>query len=196
MARPGGADRPQAAGSAARRRAVGVAAVARPADGERPAALTAGPLAERLIHGVGARKAISDWTTSRSRGTKGPAVSVCRSSGRSRGSGGQDRTLTLRPGPLGQLHTLFGRGRRDVRTGARRTSGCRSVRGGLAPAFAPLHGRHAHLAVPGEGSPGQSPNTACGNSQGPACSLLDGGLLFSGRPGVTEAAKRCLASPS
>ena len=128
MARPGGADRPPPAGDPAGRRAVSMAPVTRCADSEGLAALAAGSLAERMVHDVGARGARSDWTTSRSRGTKRPTVSVCRSSGRSRGSGGPDRTLTYRPGPLRQLH-------------------------GLLPS------RHAHLPVPGEGSPGQSPNT-------------------------------------
>ena len=57
VARPGGADRAAPAGDAAGERAVGVAAVARRADTEREAARAAGSLAERLVHGVGARRA-------------------------------------------------------------------------------------------------------------------------------------------
>jgi len=52
----------------------------------------------------------------------------------------------------GRLHGLFRRGRRDVRSGARRTSGYRSVAGDFRPAFAPLHGRHAHLPRPAKGA--------------------------------------------
>ena len=111
MPRPGCADRAPPAGGPAGRRAVSMAPVTRCADGEGLAALAAGSLAEGMVHGVGARGARSDWTTSRSRGTKEPTVSVCRSSGRSRGSGGPDRTLIHRLGPLRQLHGLLGRGR-------------------------------------------------------------------------------------
>ena len=50
--------------------------------------MSAGLLAEGLVHGVGARGAVSDWTTSLNRGTTAGTGSVCRSSGRSRGSGG------------------------------------------------------------------------------------------------------------
>ena len=59
----GGPNRPAPTGRPARRRAVGMTAVTRRADGEGTAALTAGSLAEGLVHGVGARGAISDWTT-------------------------------------------------------------------------------------------------------------------------------------
>ena len=96
VARPGGAHRPQAAGRAARLRAIGVAAVAGCADGERLAAHAANPPAERSVHGVGARRAGSDWTTGRNRVTTAPTGRLCRSAGRSRGSGGPDRALTLR----------------------------------------------------------------------------------------------------
>ena len=82
---------------AAARRAVRVAAVARRTDGEQATAAAAGLLAERLVHGVGARAAISDWTASPNRGTTGPTGSVCRSSRRSRGSGGRVRALILLP---------------------------------------------------------------------------------------------------
>ena len=78
-------------GSAAR--AVGMPAVTRGADGEQAVAVSAGLLAERLVHGVRARGASSDWTASTNRGTTAPTGSVCRSSGRSRGSGGT-RALT------------------------------------------------------------------------------------------------------
>ena len=82
-------DRPQTthragAGTGA---ASGMTAVTRRADGEGTAALTAGSLSEGLVHGVGARGAISDWTTDPNRVTTARTGSVCRSSGRSRGSG-------------------------------------------------------------------------------------------------------------
>ena len=83
----GGPNRPAPTGRPARRRAVGMTAVTRRADGEGTAALTAGSLAEGLVHGVGARGAISDWTTDLNRVTTAGTGSVCRSSGRSRGSG-------------------------------------------------------------------------------------------------------------
>ena len=131
VARPGGPHRPQAAGGAARLRAVGVAAVAGRADRERPAAHAASPLAERVIHGVGARRAGSDWTTGRGRDTTAPTGRYCRSAGRSRGSGGQTG-----PSPYAYVHFnshtagLFPRigpvdhGRRDVRRdGDRRAAG-------------------------------------------------------------------------
>ena len=92
MTSVGGSNAPATTGRPARRRAVGMAAVTRRADGEKTAALATGSLAEGLVHGVGARRAISDWTTSLNRGTTAGTGSVCRSSGRSRGSGGQ-------PGP-------------------------------------------------------------------------------------------------
>ena len=67
VACPGGAHRTLPADGPAPLRAVGVAAVARRADGEGLAALAAGSLAEgRRVHGVGARGAGSDWTTGRS----------------------------------------------------------------------------------------------------------------------------------
>ena len=88
MAGVGGSDRPAATGRPAPRRAVGLAAVTRRADGEESVAVSAGLLAEGLVHGVGARGAVSDWTTSLNRGTTAGTGSVCRSSGRSRGSGG------------------------------------------------------------------------------------------------------------
>ena len=195
MARPGGAHRPHASGPAAGRRAVGVSAVARRADGEPPPALSAGPLTERLIHDVGARNAISDWTTSRSRGTKEPAGLVCRSSGRSRGSGGQDRTLTLRPGPLDAY------------------MGCSGAEDGmLEEAPAALRVAARFLAVSGLGSrrftvamrtfpyPAKgrraSRQTPRAHLQGPAYSLRDGGLVFRGQPGVTDCARQCLPRPS
>ena len=84
----GGPHRAAAAESSAPRRAVGLAAVTRRADGERAAAVSADLLAERDVHGVGARGAVSDWTTRSNRGTTAPTGSFCRSSGRSRGSGG------------------------------------------------------------------------------------------------------------
>ena len=87
MAKVGGPQRPAAAERAARRRAVRMTAVTRRADGERTPALTAGLLTERF-HGVGAREAVSDWTANPNRGTTALAASVCRSPGRSRGSGG------------------------------------------------------------------------------------------------------------
>ena len=83
----GGPNGPAPSGRPARRRAVGMTAVTRRADGEGTAALTAGSLSEGLVHGVGARGAISDWTTDLNRGTTAATGSVCRSSGRSRGSG-------------------------------------------------------------------------------------------------------------
>ena len=89
MTSVGGSNGPATTGRPARRRAVGVAAVTRRADGEGTAALATASLAEGLVHGVGARGAISDWTTSLNRGTTAGTGSVCRSSGRSRGSGGQ-----------------------------------------------------------------------------------------------------------
>ena len=46
-----------------------------------------------LVHGVGARRAISDWTPSLNRDTTGATGSVCRRARRSRGSGGT-RALT------------------------------------------------------------------------------------------------------
>ena len=86
MAGPGSSNRPATTGRPARRRAVGVAAVTRRADGEGTAAVTTGSLSEGLVHGVGARGAVSDWTTSVNRGTTAAIGSICRSSRRSRGS--------------------------------------------------------------------------------------------------------------
>ena len=100
MAGPGGSNRLATTGRPARRRAVGVAAVTRRADGEGTAAVTTGSLSEGLVHGVGARGAVSDWTTNLNRGTTAGTGSVCRSSGRSRGPGGQHRVLTPRLSPL------------------------------------------------------------------------------------------------
>jgi len=99
MADPGSPHRPATTGRPAARCAVGMAAITRGADGEQAAAVSAGLLAKRLVHGVGARGASSDWTTSRNRGTTAPTGSVCRSSGRSRGSG-RTRALTPRLSPL------------------------------------------------------------------------------------------------
>ena len=87
MAGLGSVNRPATSCRPTRWRAVGMAAVARHADGEGAAALTTGSLAEGLVQGVGARGAISDWTTSLNRGTTAGTGLVCRSSGRSRGSG-------------------------------------------------------------------------------------------------------------
>ena len=93
MPRSGGPHRAAAVEPSAPRRAVGLAAVTRRADGKQAAAVSAGLLAQRDVHGVGARGATSDWTTRANRGTTAPTGSLCRSSGRSRGSGGQT------PGP-------------------------------------------------------------------------------------------------
>ncbi len=88
MPSPGGPHRAAPAEHPARRRAVSMAAITRRADGKQATATSAGLLAERDVHGVGARGAISDWTTRSNRGTIAPTGSLCRSSGRSRGSGG------------------------------------------------------------------------------------------------------------
>ena len=118
MEGPGGPDRPAAGGRPAPRRAVGMAAVTRRADGERSAALTTGLLPEGLVHGVGARGAVSDWTTGLNRGKTAGTGPVCRSSGRSRGSGRHNRALTPRLSPLSTLperradRQRRGRGRR------------------------------------------------------------------------------------
>ena len=72
----GGPHRAAAAERPARRRAVGMAAITRRADGKQAAAVSAGLLAERQVHGVGARGAISDWTTRSNRGTTAPTGSV------------------------------------------------------------------------------------------------------------------------
>ena len=86
MAGPGGSNRPATSCRPTRWCAVGMAAVARRADGEGTAAVTTGSLSEGLVHGVGARGAVSDWTTSLNRGTTAATGSVCRSPRRSRGS--------------------------------------------------------------------------------------------------------------
>ena len=132
VAGPGGAHRPQAAGHAAGLRAVGVAAVAGCADGERLAAHAAGSPAERVVHGVGARRAGSDWTTGRNRVTTAPTGRLCRSAGRSRGSGGQDRALTSR---LRSLQQSLGYG----------------VSPGLHTSCAAHLHHEAHLPVPDSG---------------------------------------------
>ena len=61
------------------RRAVRMAAVTRPADGKDATAVAAGLLAKRLVHGVGARAAISDWTARPNRGgfAQRPQPSSC-----------------------------------------------------------------------------------------------------------------------
>ena len=174
VARPGGPHRPQAAGRAARLRAVGVAAVAGRADREGLAAHAAGSPAERVVHGVGAHRAGSDWTTGRNRVTTAPTGRLCRSAGRSRGSGGRDRALTSR---LRSLQQSLGC---DVSPGV-----AHLVRRAPASPGTPPRARRW--------SPGQSPNTTCADSQGPAYSLLDGGLLCSGQPGVTGSERGCLA---
>ena len=94
MAGLGGLHRAAAGQGPAVRRAAGVATVARRTDREEVVTPAAGLLAEGLVHGVGARGATSDWTASPNRDTTGATGSVCRSSRRSRGSGGT-RALTL-----------------------------------------------------------------------------------------------------
>ena len=79
--------------------AVGVAAVAGRTDREETAAMATGALAERVVHGVGARRAGPDWTARRIRGTTAGTGSVCRSSRRSRGSRKPLRALTPRLSP-------------------------------------------------------------------------------------------------
>ena len=86
MVGSGGSKRPAAGARATLRRAVGMSAVAGRADGEGLVAESAGFLSEGLVHGVGARGATSDWTTGLNRGTTAAIGSICRSSGRSRGS--------------------------------------------------------------------------------------------------------------
>ena len=90
----GGRDRAPAAGAATRERAVRVAAITGDADREDPMTATAGFLAERNVHGVGAAVR-SDWTYSPNRGTTDRTASACRSPRPSRGSGGSVRALTL-----------------------------------------------------------------------------------------------------
>ncbi len=95
MAGLGGLHRAAAGQGPATRYAVGVAAVARRTDRKQAAAPAAGLLTEGLVHSVGARRAISDWTASPNRDTTGATGSVCRRARRSRGSGGRVRTLTF-----------------------------------------------------------------------------------------------------
>ena len=94
MPGPGRLQRPATTERPARRRAVGVPPVAGRAEGEEPAALATGALTERVVHGVGARRAGPDWTARRTRGTTAGTGSVCRSSRRSRGSRKALRALT------------------------------------------------------------------------------------------------------
>ena len=65
--------------------------------------MATGALAERVVHGVGARRAGPDWTARRIRGTTAGTGSVCRSSRRSRGSRKPLRALTPRLSPPGTL---------------------------------------------------------------------------------------------
>ena len=94
MSSPRRLHRPPATERPAGWRAVGVAAVAGRADREENAAMATAALAERVVHGVGARRAGPDWTARRIRGTTAGTGSVCRSSRRSRGSRMALRTLT------------------------------------------------------------------------------------------------------
>ncbi len=57
--------------------------------------VTAGFLAERNVHGVGAAAVRSHWTYRPNRGTRDRTASACRSPRQSRGSGGSVRALTL-----------------------------------------------------------------------------------------------------
>ena len=99
MSSPRRLHRPPATERPAGWRAVGVAAVAGRADREETAAMATGALAERVVHGVGARRAGPDWTARRIRGTTAGTGSVCRSSRRSRGSRKPLRALTPRLSP-------------------------------------------------------------------------------------------------
>ena len=101
MSRPGGPHRAATTERPARRGAVRVPPVAGRADREEAATFPAGALAERVVHGVGARRAGSDWTARRIRGTTTGTGSVCRSSRRSRGPRMALRALTphLSPPP-------------------------------------------------------------------------------------------------
>ena len=86
--------RPSASGGATARRAVRVAAITGDTDREDPMTATAGFLAERNVHGVGAAVR-SDWTYSPTRGTTDRTAAARRSPRQSRGSGGSVRALTL-----------------------------------------------------------------------------------------------------
>ena len=174
MAGPGGSNRPAASDRAAPRRAVGLAAVTRRADGERSVALTTDLLAEGLVHGVGARGAVSDWTPSLNRGTTAATGSICRSSGRSRGVRlGHNRALTPRLSPLPTLperragRQRRGRGRRrSPRTQRTRFQGAvenRKERGfpqRPQPSLFPLH------QDPRKPVPEPSASTSVENSSG------------------------------
>ena len=93
MAGLGGLHRAAAGQGPTRHRAVGMAAVARRTDRKEAVAPAAGLLTEGLVHGVGARRATSDWTPSLNHDTTGATGSVCRRARQSRGSGGT-RALT------------------------------------------------------------------------------------------------------
>jgi len=86
--------RPSAPGGATARRAVGVAPIAGDTDRKDAMTATAGFLAERNVHGVGAAVR-SDWTYNPNRGTTDRTAAARRSPRQSRGSGGSVRTLTL-----------------------------------------------------------------------------------------------------
>ena len=86
-------DRPLTAGTATKRRAVGVTAIARHTDGEQAVAQPTGLLAKGGVHGVGAAGR-SGWTSSPNRGTRERTASACRSARQSRGPGGSVRVLT------------------------------------------------------------------------------------------------------
>ena len=117
MAGLGGSNRPPTPSRPAPWGAVGMAAVARRADREESVTVSTGLLVERLVHGVGARGAVSDWTTGLNRGTTTGTGSVCRSSGRSRGPGRHNRALTPRLSPLSTLpERRAGRQRRGLWT--------------------------------------------------------------------------------
>ena len=92
----GGRDRALARGGATHQRAVRVAAIAGDADRKQAMTATAGFLAERDVHGVGAAGR-SAWTSRPNRGTRETTASACWSPRASRGSGGSVRALTLGP---------------------------------------------------------------------------------------------------
>jgi hypothetical protein len=150
MAGPGGSNRPPPPGRSAPRGAVGMAAVTRRADREESVAVSTGLLAEGLFHGVGARGAVSDWTTGLNRGTTTGTGSVCRSSGRSRGPGRHNRALTPRLSPLLTLperragRQRRGRGRRrSPRTQRARPQGAwKTAKNAVSHS---AHSRHLHL---------------------------------------------------